>query len=733
MSRTIKGRTGNNLSATETISSIREATPIFSFVFQCCICLGVVAVIVMLGVHMAQDTAVATMIMKQAYGNKMEVLQGQASVVNQVLSGAAAKPISTSPPPPPPSSTTPPPVLDCDVAIIGAGPGGLTMAYRLAPIYGSRLCIFDERDHVGGKVHSQRYTASSATKPVWTPTHAEQYRGGDTILRCMSQEVGTIQVVRGTPGLMYDYFALGINATGFQCFGNVTPTGGAACPAGNPWEGVLAPNGFTGSSPYGTLLNPCASKDWKTCSYTDEYQKILLSISNTNTIQTTETFIQYTTRILGAPGAKYYSDQYGLAYMDELDARAMTDYLAYDNLFPYGHVHMPHGAPQVGTWNRVANLIVGNASRIMLNTKIQSIDKVVTTSTGGGDGGYTLYSAGDSPMRVNAKKVVLAFPPNHLSTMTGSIANTLKVSPFVTYSKPTHACTWNAFFPTRWWKKHSATCNFGYCAIAKSFNLTNYARENYMGWNYGDSSGAATSIDFIQYVPTPERNESNLLRYFFEEAPCKVLDAIYAASGAAGIQTELMYRTRFNFGSVVDQPIPTPVESYYSSEPYGYAGIAPGAPFRATDWLQWAVEPLVGENLCIATEGVNMFDSGWQEAAAKVAHNCLRGNLFKDVIRSTDIDALERCRANITSNANRYLDSGNKNSGNDVCLLLKNEYHIRDLANYTYCGSPKVYDYPNLTSFTSNSYAPNPALWSNAVTIDVYETSMSFRNRRHGI
>lgn len=678
---------------------------------------AILILIVMVAVHMYQESQHHDNVIVQTTIQKGDILNGQTNMVEKLLEANAQQ---TSPPPTPPGSQP----IDCDVAIIGAGPGGLTMAYRLAPIYGSRLCIFDDRDHVGGKVHSIRYTKSTATRPVWTPTHAEQLRGGDSIMRCMAQEVGTIMVARGSVGVFYNYQALGINATGFQCFGNEIPTGKADCLSGLAWEGRLAPNGYTGQpSPYGTDLPVvCGNKDWTQCSYTDEYSTLLRSPSNANSIIPTESFGEYATRILGVNGAKYFSDQNGLAYMDVLDARAMVDYLNYDATYAFGAVHMAHGAPQVGTWNRVAKLIVGNASRLMLNKRIQSIDKAL-------DNTYTLYTSDAVPVKVTAKRVVIAFPPSYLKSMSGSVVESLIATPYVSYSQPTHACSWNAFFPSRWWKEFGSTCNFGYCATSKAFNLTGFARENYMSFNSGDSTGSPTSLDFVQYVPTPERKEGSLLRYFFEEASCREMDRIYTESGASGVQAELMYRTRFNFEKAVGKRIPDPVEAYYQSDLYAYAGIAPGAPFRALEWMAWAAEPIIGEKLCFATEGVNMLDSGWQEGAARVAHNCLKGNVFKDVISSTRVQALERCRANISTAANRYLDGGNKNSGNDVCLLLRNEYHLRDLANYTTCGSPKTYDYPTLASFTSTSYQPDQMLWKNAITTAVYEKPNGCRGR----
>lgn len=670
-----------------------------------------------LGGSMIQSAVYQNRLMAHLSADKIDILNGQEILADRI----------NLKPAPSPSIVPSPPPIDCEVAIIGAGAGGLTIAYRLAKIYGSRLCIFDDRKAVGGKIQSKRYVASSDTRPVWTPTHAEQLRGGDAIMRCLAQEVGTIMVVRGTPGTFFEVKAKGINATAYQCFGSSIPTGPAECDTVSPWESVLAPNGEDTSSPYGNdLPNPCGAKDWRSCSYTDEYFKMLLSASNVNTITQGESLGQYIYRILGVNGGTYFSEMFGYSYLNDQDARLLIEHFNYDNTFAYGAIHMAHGAPQVGTWNRVAKLLISNGTRIFLNHRIQSMN---TNS----NGNYVLLTSGTSPTTITAKRLVMAFPPSHINSMSGSVADTLRQSPYVSFAKPIHACTWNAFFPTRWWKKHTSTCNIGYCATgSRSFNLSGYARENFMAWNYQDATPSATRIDFIQYVPTPERKEGNLLRYFFEQEACDTFDAIYASSGALGVQKELMSRTRVALSAAIDKSIPDPVEAYYSSEKFAYASFAPGAPFTASQLSLFAAEPMPGKKICFASEGFNILDWGWQEGAAKSAHNCLKGNVFNDVISNSVIQSFERCRANISSGANRYLDIGNKNSGNDACLLLRNEYHMRDLANYTTCGSPKVYDYPNLASFTSTSYQPDQLLWQNAVTTAVYEPSANrFRVGRH--
>jgi protoporphyrinogen oxidase len=43
--------------------------------------------------------------------------------------------------------------ITCEVAILGGGPGGLHTAYRLAPQLGSRLCLFEKENRLGGRIY----------------------------------------------------------------------------------------------------------------------------------------------------------------------------------------------------------------------------------------------------------------------------------------------------------------------------------------------------------------------------------------------------------------------------------------------------------------------------------------------------------------------------------------------------------------------------------------------------
>jgi hypothetical protein len=639
----------------------------------------------------------------------------------------AAKPLPAPPPPPPP-----PPVMatiDCEVLVIGAGVGGLTAGYRLAPLLGSRLCIVDERPEVGGKVRSVFYAAgSTSARPVWTPTHAEQLRGGDSILRCIGQEVGMVTVKRGRAGLYLETIMRGVNVTSYACYGNVsTPPASATCKWGEPYEFFLAPNGGSPAtaSTYALPAGLCGNKDWTVCSYFDQIMTGITASTNAGTIRAGETFRDYVTRLYNADTFDYFNEIYG-NYFQEASAKWSVEYLNYDNAYAYGHMTVTHGGPQEGLLKRMARLIEGNGTRIVRSRRIETLNRA--TGSDASDGYRYVAVAPAANVRYRANRTLLAFPAGHLASMSGDLVDTLRASPYITNTGAVKACAWNAFFPSKWWHTDRLQCNYDWCAFTRNFTLTDRGLD-YLGWNFVDPTPGPDSLGFVQYMPTPERQQGNLLRFIVEEDDCSFLDTLYASGGLDAVSGEYMRRVRARFGPTV----PAPTFAVYNSEPFAFAKLLAAATYGQKELTAWASAPLAGEAVAFASESFYPSDSGWQEGAARSAHLALGGRVFADLISGTTLSQLARCRANVSA-ANRYLDPGNKNSGNDVCLLLRNEYHMRDLANYSYCGGPSEYVWPALSDFTGTASAYAELLnYTSATTTAVYDTqSVRRRMRRSG-
>jgi hypothetical protein len=318
----------------------------------------------------------------------------------------------------------------------------------------------------------------------------------------------------------------------------------------------------------------------------------------------------------------------------------------------------------------------------------------------------------------------LAIPSPAVANLTGNVGRTLGENNFVQYAKMTAAATWNGFFPYQWWRpRTNDVCLDGYCAFDLNFTL-NAVEQNYTQWSFWDNSPGG--FTFIQFLSTPERLAGNLLRVFFDGGNVEEYDNILETGGQAAVTELVMARLREKFTDS-DGPIPDPVDAFYRGEKNGYTYLSAGVPFTAAQQSAWAAEPLTGEKLCLVGESFNTLNSGWQEGAALSAQACMRGPVFNDVISAATADSWEMC---INPTTEVVLDAS---TATDPCLLLENEYVIRDLAGLDYCGGPSVYNYPN-SSFFNNPFGPfttNSVNTRSVKTQSVYKKTDAVPNPKH--
>lgn len=642
-----------------------------------------------------------------------------------------------------PSNNKPasPTVVDCEVLIVGAGPGGLTMGYRLANRLKGRLCIVDERGHYGGKVMSVLDPRSTNERPVWTPTCAEQQRIDDVIGRCLAQEVGATSVSFGTPSSSYEFVLRDVNGTGFACTGNDTQIIPALCvagPGGIPEDLAFAPNSdmqrtINGEPVFDLPPNLCKDKDAFQCSYLIEISSAIVAAKNANSIKSYESFEDYVTRILNKDAYDYFVSSFG-DYFQNFNARSAIEFLNYDNTLFYGRTNVLVGGPQITLWNPVAKRILANGSRIDLNTHIDSIDRA---STGGYR--YVAVSVANN-VHYRANRIALAFPAYHMASMSGDILHAIKSSTFYKYSGSMPGSTWNAMYASNWWYANGVRnrCHWGWCSFLSDATTVERLR-NFTAWNFWREGSADPDLDmFIQFLPTPEREQGHLLRVYFENDEAEKLQRLLEASGQAAVELEMTRRLNIMFSAAMNMTIPMPEFSHYQFEPHELAQIKPGATFTLNEHERWAAAPLKGEAISLTSEAFRIKDSGWMEAAMKSAHNALRTTIYSDIISTVEVSAFERCRPTVWSNltiSNRYLDTDNTPSKQDLCLLLTGEYHLRDLVGLKYCGGPDTYDYPTYTELTGDElYVVDQNMWASVTSESVSDSrDKGRRNHRYAI
>lgn len=520
---------------------------------------------------------------------------------------------------------------ECDVVIVGAGTGGLVSAHHLAPSLGRKLCLFDERQIIGGK----------------SPSGSDLLRGGDVILRCLAHEMASLVVTRGSMGSFQQPVFLDSSPQKptSTCLHGI-------CQNPFPSESIYAPNGPTQDATFGKLLNPCPpGQNWTVCSYLSEYYKLLTRAESTKSIGKNDSFRDYMINILGREGATYFRNLWGVGEMERYDARWMLDFLAKDSSKMNGHLREFHQNPRTALWSFVASRIQEKGSRVFLQSRITSIQRIANRR-------YELLT--DTTLKVFAKRVILAIPLGHFSEMSGDVMESLKTSRFYGKIGSFGKCRWNADFSQKWWiSLPGFQCNSPKC-------LT---RENEQIDFLLTGSPGVSGLDRVLYRATPEGMANNRLIYEWEGESCQELERIYRENGLIGLKREVMERTR----SLLKMPnLRDPLRSEFSSEAFTNPGFLPGSGLTSEELQKWAQQPLEKEPLCIATGSVALDDSGWMEAGAIAAHRCLK-ILFQ-------ANPVEKC-----TNYGKILEKDGK-SGMDNCLLLKGEYHQRDLANLSYCG-----------------------------------------------
>ncbi|MCS6915482.1 MAG: FAD-dependent oxidoreductase [Myxococcales bacterium] len=76
--------------------------------------------------------------------------------------------------------------IHCEVAIVGGGAAGLHSAYRLGPRLGSRVCLFEKLDRLGGRIYDIARTPGG---PVFG-TGALRIMEGQTVVFSLADELG---------------------------------------------------------------------------------------------------------------------------------------------------------------------------------------------------------------------------------------------------------------------------------------------------------------------------------------------------------------------------------------------------------------------------------------------------------------------------------------------------------------------------------------------------------------
>ncbi len=266
--------------------------------------------------------------------------------------------------------------LECEVAIVGGGAGGLYTAFRLAPELGAGVCLFEKEAVLGGRIHD--VTRSDDPDGPRVGVGARRVMEGQTVLLDLADELG---MVLETPGNKQDL----IEARGGY--------------------------GFSKEDLVGLYeLEPDASGDTETALY----DAIRFSPERANASSYAD-FPAYVKAVVGEEGHAFLHDmsRFRADFNYALDTAGYLDYLdeEWDVCCTPSY---PVGGMSAFIDGMAASTEAGGA-RIYTEEPVASINR--------SEGGYELVTASRT---VHAAKVVIAVPPVALNWITGDVVDEIK-------------------------------------------------------------------------------------------------------------------------------------------------------------------------------------------------------------------------------------------------------------------------------------------------------------------
>lgn len=454
--------------------------------------------------------------------------------------------------------------LDCEVAIVGGGAGGLHTAFRLAPTLGSRVCLFEKDAVLGGRIKDVPKDDANPAGP----------RFGAGAMRVME-----------TQDVLFDLGTeLGIT---FEA----PATESDLIKARHVWatskEDLL---------PAYPRITPDNSGDTETALY----DLLRMGPMRAN-VTSYPDFRSYIRNVAGEEQFAFLHDasRFRADFEAPLDARGYLDYLDEE-----WDVCCTPSYPVGG----MSRFIVGMqerataaGARIFVNEPVSSIAREGAK--------YRLETSGHT---VLADKVVIAVPPTALEWFEGDIVEEIRAQPEFKAIIPIPVVTIAQWWPNRWWENladpmGTAPGNNLWRAWSTEhcFNLIEMPLQPY-------------AVDQI-VTRSVYDDDTNCVEFWRTIAQGGT--AAVEAEIKRGL--ELMFNNT-GVTTPATVTIPAPIKTYVQYWPDAWHWLRAGTSgITNADLFAWAVEPIAGEDVALVGEAYHVNRSGWSDGAYKSSINLL--------------------------------------------------------------------------------------------------------------
>lgn len=492
-----------------------------------------------------------------------------ASMVFLAACGGSSEPMATPSPLSCADSPTPAPdlrtMLECQVAIIGGGVGGLHTAFRLGPELGQDVCLFEKESELGGRIKDVPMDPNDPSSPR-AGVGARRVMEGQTVLLNLAEELElTLETPPGAADL--------INARGAWSFSK---------------ESLLS-------------RYPSIPADESGDTETALYDALRFSEARADAERYSD-FRAYIRDVVGDEEFAYLHDmsRFRADFEYPLDARGYLDYLDEE-----WDVCCTPSYPVGG----MSRFIAGMKERALADGVRIFTDEPVLELRHDTAG----YFLGTDRYRVSALEVVVAIPPQALKWVTGDVADALNAQPETQSLIGVKVATVTQWWPSAWWANISRPDDSGDTPVWRGWTT-----ESCINFIEIPQEPYAAAQNVTRSVYDDDLNCVEL----WETLAAKGEDAVEAE-----IRKGLEHLFQENgISEPVAGGIPKALRTYVQIWPDAWHWVRAGGGFTNAQIFDWALEPLAGEEVFMVGEAYNPQRSGWSDAAYKSSINLLNSH-----------------------------------------------------------------------------------------------------------
>lgn len=456
----------------------------------------------------------------------------------------------------------------CDIAIIGAGVGGLHTAYRLAPQHGNKVCVFEKEDRIGGRLYDIGKTPEDEAAGLVVGNGGRRIVETQSVLFALAKE---LEISYDTPDTGADIiFAKGMYGTSTDDFAKLYP---------------------------GLKYDPI-KPDIET-----QLLKQLIDSPERMKIAAYANFAAYAKAVVGDAGFEYLHDmsRFRGDFEYPLSASAYVDFLA-EEIDVCCKTSYPKGG-MTSFPKKMAARAEAAGVRIFTGEAVNAIDKSAD--------GYALTT---TKRTVATKQVIVTVTPNSMSHIGGTVSDQIKATEQFKSLVGIKVTVINQWFDTPWWKEIKTADGRG---IWRAYTTADASKKD------------GSCIGFVEIPPEKYVANANVIRVVYNDQK-ECADAwsqLNANKNDAERDRRLHEGLVLLFsrnGITTPVTIPPAVKTTYWEWPDGWHWITAGSTFSNADIFAWALEPLPGEDVALVGESYNPQRSTWSDGAYKSSIHLLQ-------------------------------------------------------------------------------------------------------------